>query len=64
MPCFRPVVDAAGLQLVADVLPEEFASGLLEAHIRTPLSPSMAWSRGVLLLVPTKILPPETTGPP
>ena len=59
----RPVVDAAGLQLVADVLPEELAVDSSK-HIRTPLSPVMSGSARLLLLVPTKILPPETMGPP
>src|SRR4051812_43431517 len=37
---------------------------LSRKHIRTPLSPLISLSRGRLLLVPMKILPPEKIGPP
>ena len=56
------VVVIAG-QLVVDRLPEELAVGLAEAHqdALVALDRRVAWRT---LLVPTKIRPPATTGPP
>ena len=62
-PLFRPVLLLPVFELVADRLPEKLAVGSRK-HRRMPLSPLMAGFLGLALLVPTKILPPATTGLP